>query len=93
MRRFFYRIERCSQGLPLFLPSPEEVFNKLNGGKFFSKIDLSKAYLQIPVEENRSKLLCINTHRGLNKFDRLVFWNKSRTGYLPTGDGHHAGRL
>ena len=36
------------------LPSPEEVFNKLNGGKVFSKIDLSEAYLQIPVEENSS---------------------------------------
>ena len=54
------------------LPSSEEVFNKLNGGKVFSKIDLSKAYLQIPLEENSSKLLCINTHRGLYKFDRLV---------------------
>ena len=55
------------------LSSPEEVVNKLNGGKVFSKIDLSEAYLQIPVEENSSKLLCINTHRGLYKFDRLVF--------------------
>ncbi len=49
------------------------VFNKLNGGKVFTKIDLSEAYLQIPVEEKSSKLLCINTHRGLYKFDRLVF--------------------
>ena len=63
MRRFFYRIERCTQGLPLSIPSP----------KVFSKIDLREAYLQIPVEENSSKLLCINTHRGLYKFDRLVF--------------------
>ena len=55
------------------LPSPEENFDKLNGGKVFSKIDLSEAYIQIPVEENSSKLLCINTHRGLYKFDRLVF--------------------
>ena len=51
------------------LPSPEEVFNKLNGGKVFSKIDFSEAYHQIPVEENSYKLLCINIH----KFDRLVF--------------------
>ena len=55
------------------LPSTEEVFNKLNGVKSFSKIDLSEAYLQIPVEKNSSKLLCINTYRGLYKFDRLVF--------------------
>ena len=55
------------------LPIPEEVFNKLNGGTVFSKIDLSEAYLQIPGEENSSKLLCINTHRVLYKFDRLAF--------------------
>ena len=55
------------------LHSPEEVFNKLTGGKVFSKIDLSEAYLQIPVEENSSKLLSINAHGGLYKFDRLVF--------------------
>ena len=55
------------------LPSPSEVFTKLNGGVYFSKIDLSEAYLQIPMEENSSELLCINTHRGLYKFERLAF--------------------
>ena len=58
------------------MPSPylkkKEIFNKLNGGKIFSKIDLSGAYLQIEVEENSSKLLCINTHTGLYKFNRLA---------------------
>ena len=55
------------------LPTPEEVFNKLNGGVVFTKVDLSDAYLQIPVEEECSKLLSINTHRGLYKFERLAF--------------------
>ena len=55
------------------LPSPEEIFCKLNGGKIFSKIDLSDAYLQIEVDEESSKLLCINTHRGLFKYNRLAF--------------------
>ena len=55
------------------LPSPKELFTKLNSGKIFSKVDLSDAYLQIPVEENSSKLLCINTHSGLFKFQRLQF--------------------
>ena len=40
---------------------------------FFSKIHLSDAYLQIPVKEECSKLLRINTHRGLYKFERLPF--------------------
>ena len=48
------------------LPGPEQVFTKL-------KVNLSDAYLQIPVEENSSKLLWINTHRGLFKFKRLPF--------------------
>ena len=48
------------------------LMNKMKG-KVFSKIDLNEASLQIPVEKNSSKLLCINTHRGLYTFDRLVF--------------------
>lgn len=55
------------------LPRPKEIFNKLNGGKIFSKIDLSDAYLQIEVDEESSKLLCINTHKGLYKYNRLAF--------------------
>ena len=54
-------------------PSPGEIFNKLNGGKIFSKIDLSDAYLHIEVDEESSKLLCINTHRGLYEYNRLAF--------------------
>ena len=59
------------------LPNPEEVFARLNGGKIFSKIDLSEAYLQIPMEEQSSKLLCISTHKGLFKFNRLAFGVKT----------------
>ena len=54
-------------------PCPEDIFAKLNSGKFFLKIDLSDAYLQIPVEEVSLKLLCINTHRRLYKFKYLPF--------------------
>ena len=38
------------------LSTPEEVFNKLNCGVVFSSVDLSDAYIQIPVEEECSKL-------------------------------------
>lgn len=55
------------------LPSPEDVFVKLNGGKIFSKIDLSDAYLQVRVDEDCAKYLTINTHKGLYKFNRLPF--------------------
>ena len=55
------------------LPTPEDIFSKLNGGKLFTKIDLSDAYLQVPVDDSCSDLLCINSHRGLFKFNRLAF--------------------
>ncbi len=47
------------------LPTPEELFSTLSGGKVFSKLDLSQAYLQIPVDEASKSYLTINTHRGL----------------------------
>ena len=55
------------------LPSPEESFVKLTGGNFFSKIDSSDAFLQIPVDEQYSKLLCINTHWSLFQLEQLPF--------------------
>ena len=55
------------------LPSPQEIFAKLNGGNCFSKIDLNDADLQISVNEECSKLLCISIHRVLFKFERLPF--------------------
>ena len=55
------------------LPSPEEIFTKLNGGKIFSKLDSSDAYLQRPLEEKCINLLTIMIFKGLYNFDRLPF--------------------
>ncbi|CAH8601572.1 unnamed protein product [Schistosoma rodhaini] len=55
------------------LPLPEDLFIKLNGGRYFSKLDLSEAYLQVEVDEDSRELLTINTHRGLYQFSRLPF--------------------
>ena len=51
----------------------ENIFTNLNSGKFFSKIDLSDVYLQIEVDESCKKLLTLNTHKALYKFNRLLF--------------------
>ncbi|XP_014834021.1 PREDICTED: uncharacterized protein K02A2.6-like [Poecilia mexicana] len=55
------------------LPRIEDIFSSLAGGKKFSKIDLSQAYLQMEVEESSKKFLTINTHKGLYQYNRLVF--------------------
>ena len=54
-------------------PLPEELFQKLNGGHKFSKLDLAEAYLQVPLEEASSELTVINTHQGLYRYKRLPF--------------------
>ena len=55
------------------LPKPNDLFVALNGGTLFSKIDLSEAYLQVEVDDESKKVLVINTHKGLFKFNRLPF--------------------
>ena len=55
------------------LPKIEEIFASLSGGQTFSKLDLSHAYLQVPLAEESQKYLVINTHKGLYAYKRLPF--------------------
>ncbi|XP_062612487.1 uncharacterized protein K02A2.6-like [Saccostrea cucullata] len=54
------------------LPRVDEIFSNLAGGKHF-KLDLKNAYLQMEIEEDHQKYLTINTHRGLFRFNRLMY--------------------
>ena len=47
------------------IPKIEDLFNSLSGGKRFSKIDLSHAYMQIELDESSKEYVTINTHKGL----------------------------
>lgn len=49
------------------------------GGKVCISLDLSEAYLQLPVSENAKHLLTINTRVGLFQYQRLPFGGKNRT--------------
>ena len=53
------------------LPHAEELFSKLAGGKFFSKLDLANAYLQLPLDEASRQYVTINTHKG--SFNTIVY--------------------
>ena len=55
------------------IPRIEELFASFAGGKTFSKLDLSHAYLQVPLDETSRRLVTINTHKGLFEYQRLPF--------------------
>ena len=55
------------------IPRIEELFSSLAGGKAFSKLDLSHAYLQVPLDEASRRLVTISTHKGLFEYQRLPF--------------------
>ena len=55
------------------LPHPDELSTKLSNCRYFSKIDLSHAFLQIQIDGDSKHLLTINTHRGLFVYNRLPF--------------------
>ena len=69
----------------------EEIFAKLNSGRIFSKLDLSEAYLQIPVKEKCAELLTINTQRSFQNCETAI-WNKGSPNYLSKNNGYNVNR-
>ncbi|XP_046406357.1 uncharacterized protein K02A2.6-like [Ischnura elegans] len=53
------------------LPTIDEVLGKLAGGKYFARLDMSLAFLQLPVDAETAKVLTLNTHKGLFQVTRL----------------------
>ena len=55
------------------LPRIEDLFSSLSGGKYFSKLDLAQAYLQLPLDEASRMNVTINTQKDLYQYTRLPF--------------------
>ena len=66
-------INRASPTETYPLPVVDELFTNLAVGKYFSKLNLSNAYLQLPVDDESKQLVTINTHKGLFQYNRLPF--------------------
>lgn len=64
------------------LPRIEEVMAKLNGGKLFSKLDLSRAYNQFVLTEESRKVCALSTHKGVFLMNRLPFGIKPSSGIV-----------
>ena len=55
------------------LPRVDDLFAALSRGKVFTKLDLSHAYLQVPLDDPSKKYTTINTPKGLFQYERLPF--------------------
>ena len=55
------------------LPLVDDLFTKLSGGLKYTKLDLSNAYLQLPLDQESQRLTTINTPKGLFSYTGLPF--------------------
>lgn len=54
-------------------PTVDEIFAKLSGMRFFSRLDLSQAYYQLELEESSRFITRFITHIGIFQYTRLCF--------------------
>ena len=55
------------------IPSADELYQRLNGGKKFTKLDLSQAYQQLPLHPESRKYVTVNTQNGLYAYKRMPY--------------------
>ena len=55
------------------LPRPEDLLATLTGGKCFSELVLSQAYLQVPLDEDSQCCYTVNVYQGLYRYMQLPF--------------------
>ena len=68
------------------IPKIEDLLAKLSGGKYFSSLDMSQAYQQLPLDDETKKLVVINTHKGLFAYNCLPFGVSSAPGNFPANN-------
>ena len=54
------------------MPNADDIYIKLGSDRYFTKLDLSKGYWQIPMAEDKNKTGFV-THRGSYVFTRMPF--------------------
>ena len=54
------------------IPNIDDLYSKVSSGRYFTRLNLSDAYL-VPLDEESQKLTTINTHKGLFMYTWLCF--------------------
>ena len=55
------------------LPRVNDLYASLAGGESFTRLDLSHAYLQLPLDKGSRDYVTINTHKGLFRYTWLPY--------------------
>eukprot|EP00795_Rhopilema_esculentum_P005121 gene5121-biopygen179 len=55
------------------IPTGNDISLELNGSKYFTKLDLSQAYHQLPLAEESRYITTFSTHCGLYRYKRLAY--------------------
>lgn len=55
------------------IPKIEDLLTKIAAGKYFTSLDMSQAYQQLPLHDESKKLVTINTHKGLFVYNCLPY--------------------
>lgn len=66
-------VKHCIQLETYPLPSAEDLFTTLAGGKYFSKVVLTSVHQQLELEHNSKVYTTITMHKGLYQYIRLAF--------------------
>ena len=62
------------------IPKVEDLFVVLEKGKAYTKLDLTSAYQQLPLDNESKNYVVINTHKGLFRYTRLPYGIASAPG-------------
>ncbi|XP_060073585.1 uncharacterized protein LOC132553365 [Ylistrum balloti] len=55
------------------MPNADDIFSRLSGNRYFSRLDLSKGYWQVPMEETSKQKTAFTTPIGLFQFSVMSF--------------------
>jgi hypothetical protein len=73
----YRRVNDLIKGDAFPLPLPENMFDALQGSRVFSKLDLTKGFWQIPLDEASKPILAMSTPLGLMEPNNMPFGMKN----------------
>ena len=73
----YRRVNDLIKGDAFPLPLPENMFDALQGSRVFSKLDLTKGFWQIPLDETSKPVLAMSTPLGLMEPNFMPFGMKN----------------